>query len=350
MKKIGVLVLLILIAVGIVSILLYNKSKNDALAKSSELIAAFPVTVAEVKNEKYEETLSMVGTINPNAEVTVLSETQGKVIAVYVNIGDHVSRGTVIAKVDDEIKKATLDNAEANFEKAKKDLERYEKLNKEKSVNDVQLEQSKLTYKITESQYIIAKRQLSDTKITSEATGVITARMVEVGTVVGNNTPVATIVDIATLKLKVNVAEKDVFQLKVGESVDVTTDVYPDMKFPGKIKNINSKGDEGHTYPVEITMQNNAKNPLKAGMFARVYFNTVKRESALVIARAALVGSIREPQVYKVENNIAKLCKIVIGNDFGDKLEVNDGLKQGDVIVVNGQYNLQDNVQVTIIK
>jgi multidrug efflux pump subunit AcrA (membrane-fusion protein) len=63
-----------------------------------------------------------------------------------------------------------------------------------------------------------------------------------------------------------------------------------------------------------------------------------------------LVGSIKDPQVYVVENEMAELRKIVVGSEFGTKLMVLQGLKEGEVVVVNGQDNLKDNVKVNVIK
>ena len=120
-----------------------------------------------------------------------------------------------------------------------------------------------------ESQYITARRALTDTKITTPISGIVTARYVNVGTMtVGapQATQIANVVDISRLKAKVQVAEKDVFRLHVGDAVDVTTDVFPNTIFNGKIFTISSKGDDGHTYAVEVLLPN-PRQELKAGMF-----------------------------------------------------------------------------------
>jgi RND family efflux transporter MFP subunit len=350
MKKLLVIIIVLAVIAGIVGILLYNKSKKELKIQKTEILTSIPVTVSDVTKEKLEDKLTLVGTVSPYNEVTVASETQGKIVGVYFNIGDRVSAGKVLVKVDDEIREATLKNAEANFEKATKDLERYESLYKEGSITEVQLEAARLTYKQTESQYVIAYRQLKDTRIVAPFSGVITGKMIEKGTVVSNATPIATLINIATVKVKVNIPEKDVFKLKVGDVADITTDIYKGEEFSGKVININSKGDESHTFPVEILLPNSNANPLKAGMFVNVSFGTVEKGESIVIPRVALIGSVKNPQVYVVENNIARLRNIVSGIGIGDKLEVLSGLSEGEIVVTNGQINLQDSVSVIISK
>lgn len=350
MKKLLAIIIVIAVIAGIVGILLYNKSKREKKLTKTEILTSIPVSVGEVTKEKLEDKLTLIGTITPYNEVTVASETQGKIIGVYFNVGDRVSAGKVLVKVDDEIKSATVENAEANFEKAKKDLVRYEGLYKEGSITEVQLETARLTYKQTESQYTIAYRQLRDTRIIAPFSGVITAKLIDLGTVLSNATPIATLVNISTIKVKVNVPEKDVFKLKVGDMADITTDVYPEEKFSGKIININSKGDELHTFPVEIQLANSNANPLKAGMFVNVGFGTIEKGESVVIPRTALIGSVKNPQVYVVENNIARLKDIIAGIGVGEKLEVVSGLNPGELVVINGQVNLKDSVSVIISK
>jgi hypothetical protein len=89
---------------------------------------------------------------------------------------------------------------------------------------------------------------------------------------------------------------------------------------------------------------------LRAGLFARVSFKTLESLSAVVIPRTALTGSIKDPKVYVVENNIARLRKITVGAEYGSKIEVVEGLSVGETVVINGQVNLRDSVAVTITK
>ena len=349
-KKIVFFIILLLI-VAAFALMLRNKASIQSKANSNEVLVDFPVSLTAAVLDKVDDKLSMVGTTYGNTEVNLLSETAGRVLSVHVNVGDRVAAGAIIAKVDDEIKKANLQNADANYEKAKKDLDRYEQLFKTNSANEAQLDQFRLAFKLAEAAKIIAARQLKDCFITSPISGVVTTRNIEVGSVIGINTPIATIIDVSSLKVKINVAEKDVFKLKINDEVDVSAaDILPGVVLKGKIKNINAKADESHTYPIEISIPNNGKVQLKSGMFVRVFFNSVAKGETVVLPRDAIIGSVRNPQVFVVEGDKAYLRNILIGAESGKKVEILQGVKVGEQVVTNGQINLKDGVKVTVVK
>ncbi len=352
MKKWKLTASAVFVLAVIVALLFYNKHRM-AQATPKGIQDVFYVSVENAAKKELSESLSLVGVITANNDVNVISETQGKVTAVFAKVGDYKSAGSVLVQVDDELKRAALMGAEANYEKAKKDYERFQELYKQKSASDSQLDQAKLTAAVAESQYIIAKRQYEDTKIKTPISGVVTSRLVDVGSMVmgaPQATLVANVVDISKLKVKLNVTENDVFKLKVGDQVSVTTDVYPGVTFKGKIETISSKADDAHTYPIEVTVLNDKANPLKAGMFARVNFSNLDDRSGIVIPREALIGSVKNPQVYVVENGVAKLRDLVLGGESGTSVQVLKGLMEGEMIVVNGQNNLVDGVPVQIVK
>jgi RND family efflux transporter MFP subunit len=340
----------IAVLAGIVAVLLNNKAKSDAkAAKSQETEKAVSVSVVTVGKTTLSRTLSLIGTITANNDVAIVSETSGRVVAIGAKVGDYKPAGSVIAQVDDELKLANFKSAEVAYEKAKKDLERYEALLKEGGISDAQVESARLNFKSAEAQYIVARRQLQDTRITTPISGIVTERRVDIGSVVSNGMVVANVVDIAKLKVKVNVAEKDVFKLKVGEEVEVTTDVYPNVKFKGVIASISAKGDEAHTYPVEITLNNSKEYPLKAGMFGRIHFTSLGERQTLAIPREALLGSVRSARVFVAENGVARLRPITVGQEVGKMLEVLEGLQEGELVIVSGQNNLRDGYAINVI-
>ena len=333
----------------IVAVLMYNKSQMDAKSKNT-IMGFVPVSVEPAVRRQMTNTHSLVGTVVGRNDVAIVSETQGKIVSVRAEVGDRVKAGTILMQADDELKKAAYEAAQVSYDKAKKDLERHEALLGQKSSTDAQLESARFAFKAAESQYILARRGYNDTRIASPIDGVITARPANVGTYVKSGDVVADVVDVSALKVKVSVNENDVFRLHTGEIVTVTTDVYPKATFTGKILTISDKGDESHTFPVEIGLANNAENPLRAGMFARVTFTSLGHEDILTIPRQALVGSVRKAQVFVVENAVAKLRDIIVDSEIGTVIEVLQGLREGEIVVTNGQNNLKDNMSIEIIK
>ena len=338
------------VLLAIIILVLLNNRANIAAKSRNEFQGAIPVTVAQARSQKLSETLSLVGTITAINDVAVTAEVAGKVTAVLANVGDRLKAGAPIIQIDDELKKAAFQQAEANYERTKRDFDRFKMLREQQSATESQKENAWTAFKVAEAQYVVARRQLRDTKICTPIAGIVSARNVELGTMVNDRMVVANVVDISRLKVKLNVAERDAFKLKTGDRVEVTTDVYPGVRFEGRTTSISSKADEGHTYPVEITMENSADHPLRAGMFGRVSFVSLAPTAALAIPREALVGSMKDPRVFVVDGALARVRTIVVSGETGSELTVLSGLREGDSVVVNGQNNLKDSVAVLVLK
>ncbi len=348
-RKIILITAIFLIIILSVALLVNNRTKNLAKAKRNVILTTFPVYVSKVQIEDINLNLEYIGTVVPNAEVNISSETNGRVVSVGANLGDFVSKGAVLVKLDDRIKLANYQTAKANFDKIKKDLERYQKLYKENSISESQMEQLQFQFVTAESQLIIAKKQLEECNITAPFSGFVSSRMVEVGQVVSPGNTLLSLIDIGTVKIRIQVPETDILKIKLGDNVEIKSDLIPNEKFLGKIQNIGFKADEAKTYPVEIIVKNR-KNLLKGGMFAKVTIPSAIRGEKLLIPREALVGSKTEPKVYVVENNTAHLKTISIGNEYGRKLEVLSGLSPGDLVVIEGIVNLKDGTSVQIVE
>jgi len=352
MKKRKLIISVIAVLVVIVAILIMNKKKMASFTAGG-IKEVYYVSVQTASKKNLSESLSLVGTLYANNDVNIVSETSGKVTTVFAKVGDYKAAGSVLFQVDDELRKAALMSAEASYEKAKKDYARTQALFQQKAATDAQLDLAKLGSAMAEAQYVVAKRQLADTKIKTPISGFVTARYIDLGSMVQGapqSTVVANIVDISRVKVKLNVSEKDAFLLKAGDQVSVTSDVYPAVIFTGRIESIGAKGDEAHTFPLEISIANQTTHLLKAGMFARVSFTSIKSNETIVIPRAALVGSVKAPQIFVVENGIAKLRTITVGDESGLYIQVLSGLNGGETVVVNGQNNIVDNTKVEVLK
>jgi RND family efflux transporter MFP subunit len=350
MKKYIIFSILIIVAlIVIITLTISNKDKVPP-PNVKQTYGNTPVSVIKVKKMQLTNVISLVGVVNASKDVNVISEAQGLVVEVKVKVGDFVKAGDILFKIDDLIMRSYLASAEINYLKGKRDFERSESLYQENSISAAQLDLARLQMKAAESQLTLAKKQLSDTQIKAPISGTINKRMVEQGTMVNIGTPVANIVDISTLKVIINVSEKDAFQIKTNDKTEITTDVYPGVIFGGRVDNIASKADEAHTYQVEVRLPNESKNPLKAGMFARVNFALINNTESLVIPRESLVGSIKDASVYAIQDQVARLRKVVVGKSEGNFLEILSGLNENEVVVTNGQNNLSDNSIVTIIK
>jgi membrane fusion protein, multidrug efflux system len=352
MKRILIIAAVLLVGALVAFRLVNNKkvidAKNKVVDTSGQRVA---VNATTVQSRISEQNLNLVGTVIPNQQIEIKSEVQGKLLSLNVALGQFVKKGQVIARVDDKIRAIGVANAEQSLANAKQNLERYTNLYQGGAATQAQLQQYQLSYDNALNQLEQARKELSSTTIIAPISGYITSKAVEAGAFANIGTSIVTIVDVSRLKVQLNVAERDVYALKVGDAVNITTSVYPGVEFRGEITFISPSGDDAHNYPIEISIRNEDKTPLKAGTYVNIAFNRKSQVATLQIPREALVGSTKDAQVYVVDTNqVARLRKVIIGTDNGDYLEVLNGLKEGEKVVTTGQINLTDSTKVAIIQ
>ena len=323
-----------------------NKEKVQAKLYIHDTTAAILVDVTKPNFHTFENSFSFLGSFDPFRFNTVGSDGSGKIIRLNFQEGDHVSAGQILAKLDDEMLSIQLENAEINVEGQRNDDTRNSNLVKENVVSGVQQEKTKLALKSAETQVKQIKKQIKNTTIIAPFSGVVTKKMIDLGSVVGPGTPVLELTDISSLKLNISVPERDILKFKIGQNVTVNADVYANKAFSGRVSNISVKADASHNFKVEVLIQNTTSNPLMAGMYGSVVLQNSKTINALSIPRKALLGSSKAPQVYIVKNGKAKIVSFTAGTSDGEYIEVIEGLSKNDIIVIKGQINIQNNSNV----
>jgi membrane fusion protein, multidrug efflux system len=349
MKKIIIIVIALVVLAFVVLRLSTNYKKINASKDVSTDLAYVSVDVSPVSKMSINDSLQLTGYMEAYSDIDIAAEAQGTITSFNAALGQEKSKGSIIATIDDKLKKLAVQTASISVVKLKKDLERYENLYKGGTVTEQQLNEAQNLYDNAEIQLEQAEKQLSDATIKSPISGIITKKQVEEGEYINIGSPIATIVDISKLKIKLNVSEANVYQLKLNDKAIITTDVYPGVTFEGNISFISSQGDDSHNYPVEIVISNDSKYPLKSGTFANVMIKLPVAAEVLYIPRESLLGSITEASVYVAENNKAVLKKIVVGNGNDKYIKVISGLKEGEKVIVNGQINLSDNKAIKIV-
>jgi len=348
MKRI-IVIAIVLVLVVLAAIKLKSSRDKNILQNENLSADAVTVSVKDVEKKNASLTLNFTGTLYPNKELDIPAETSGKITSLNYELGQSFQKGSVIASIDDKIKKLTYETAKIDVEKLKKDLDRTENLFKGGTASEQELDHARTSYETAKNKLDEAERQLSYTKITSPISGIITKKTVEEGAYVNTGNPIASIVDVSKLKVKVNVSETNVYYLRPGQKVKVTTDIYRGVSFEGRISFVTPRGDDAHNYAVEIEVTNNGKNPLKAGTFVNVEVEIKNSNDGMFIPRAALQGSIKDAKVYVARNGKAVLKSIVVGREAGDQLEVTSGISADEKIIVSGQVNLTDNKSIKII-
>ena len=355
MKKVIITILAIGVSLGAIAyVLTKNKKENEAkTAIVAEKNATVSVKTAIVKTEEVSLDFVSNGNFEPIQELTFAAEKSGKVTKVLVKEGDYVSVGQTLAIVRSDVVNVGAQNANAVYQNAVADYNRFENAYKTGGVTKQQLDQAKLAMVNAKSQLTQANINVGDTRIKAPISGYINKKFIEPGSILSGMPPseLFEIVYVSKLKLKVTANESQVAGLKVGTTINVKASVYPDKTFTGKIIFIASKADASLNFPVEIEITNNASKDLKAGMYGTAEFASNQQKQALkIVPRNAFVGSVSSNEIFVIENGIAKLKKVTAGRILGDKVEILDGLSNGETVIVTGQINLQDGSKVEVIK
>lgn len=325
--------------------LLSNKSEIEERVYYPDVNTEVIVQIDTVKSGVFNQNISFTGAFSSNREVVIGSETSGKVIKVGVQEGSQVKAGQLIAQLDDALIRAQLQSAQANYDKAVNILKRYQQASS--GVTQLQIDNSQTDVLTSKAQIEQLKRQIRQYTISAPFSGIIESRKFDLGAIVSPGMEMATLIDISSVKLEINVPEKRISQFQIGQIIEVSTDIYPGMTFKGKVDLIASKADASHNFLIKILVVN-VKSSLKSGMYGTIVLNNTLSHDALTIPRSALVGSSLKPQVYVVANGTARLRTIQIGTGNEKRIEVTKGLKNGELVVTGGLINLSDETKVSI--
>lgn len=343
---------IIIILVSAVALRLYSNKAgfNEELKMVSESTTTIPVITDTAKYMGVASELSVNGSFSPSHEISISSETQGKITSMHTGVGDKVITGQVLASLDNEVSNSQLKLAKFNMEKAGKDMKRFEQLSQNDAVTTQQYESAKQSFEMAQSAYILARVENRNTGIKAPFNGIITKRYTDNGTYVAPGTPVFDIVEVNRLKLIVKLTAEEAGKVHKDQHVRVSVDTYPGVFYDGKVSAVVVKADLSKRYDVEIDVKNNAVKPIKPGMFGSAVFSANSLVKQLVIPRKAIDGSIRNPEIYLVKGDSVIIRKIVVASLDEKQVQVLEGLKVGDVIVTSGQISLVNGSKIKLNK
>lgn len=322
----------------------------------------FNVQTQDVVQKPLKPFIESIGTLNPFEEVTVSAEIEGVIRSVKVEEGSQVSKGMLLAAIDDsdyslEVKRAdaVFKQAEATLENTKLEFKRKDVLYKEELVTKQQYDDVTTRLSLAEAEVerakaslSLARLKLSKTKITSPLACVIKEKRVSAGDFVRNGTPLFIIIQPNPLKLRFTVPEKDVGRLRVNQEVMLRVDGFAEAEFKGRVNIVFPNVEEKtRTLQVEALVPNN-NGLLKPGLFAKVILYTAGERDTIVVPVTALLYEGEKVRVFVTEGDRAKERVVKLGSKYGEFMEIIEGVKTGEKVVFMGQQNLSEGAKVSI--
>jgi RND family efflux transporter MFP subunit len=379
-------IVFILVVIGFASLIgwkLYDKISgstfNGTGARQQPRVA---VEIQAVETRNIVDIGTFTGSLKPKSLFLVAPKVSGRLDKIMVNIGDRLEHNQPIAQLDDaefqqELQQAEayLDVAKANLEAAQdllqsneRELERISQLRDKNLISASELDSAKSDYTTQLSKFKVAKAQLSEkqaayqvakiklsyTKINTirnvnGANLVVGERFVDEGALLNSNTPIISILDIASMIGVIHVTENDYFKVQIGQNAVVTVDALKDRVFSGEIVRISPLvKEETRAAQIELDIDN-PSGMLKPGLFIRVSIQFAFHEKATVIPVSALVKRNEFTSVFVIdpEKELANLVRIETGITQNDWVEIVTPSLKGYVATL-GQHLLEDGSNVTV--
>jgi len=396
--------------------LFFLNSCEKADTKPAAEEKTYNVQVKAAEKKPLQPFVEAIGTLYPNDEVTVSTEVDGILSDLKAEEGTRVSKGMLLAQIDDtdyllevkraeatveaadsrlqqlvtgarpqevQLAKAEMDQSLADLDKRKADRERAKKLFDGQYISAQDWDAARTAYEVavathqkakqnlglvtegprkeeiaaaraqldqSKAALSLARQKLGKTKVSSPLAGVVRLKRVSKGEFVKNGNPLFTIIQSNPLKLRFTLSEKDVGKVKPSQEVLLRVDTFADKEFKGKVTTIfPSLEEKTRTLMVEALVPN-PEESLKAGLFTKVILYTGPPKETVVIPITALLYEEAKIKVFVEDGGRAKERPVVVGGKYGELMEIAEGLKEGEKVVVAGQQNLSEGVKVHVAR
>ena len=388
--------------VAVIGLSVAGCSKSDTAQASSRENAAKAVKTETVRQDSIRRAVDVVGTLAAVDEVTISSETEGKVSRILADLGDRVKAGQVLIQLDNEKQQYTYTQqqaalartlaqygasdtehlpeledtpdarrANADLVQATQAYDRANELFKRSLVSQQALDDAKAALQskraiynsaiqnaknlragiqASEATMKLAGRQLRDTEIRAPFDGYVQKRLVNLGELVKAQMPVMAVVRLDPLKVTAEIPEKMAPWINTGQAVDLKVDAYQDKSFTGKVSRISPAVNTAtRAFPFEALVPN-ADAVLKPGTFARVHIESGKIDTILTVPYSALQYRYGVNRVFVVNGGKLAIRELAVGERMGDRMEVVSGVKAGERIAISDVDTLNDGAAVSVTK
>ncbi|MFH1964365.1 MAG: efflux RND transporter periplasmic adaptor subunit [Acidobacteriota bacterium] len=308
------------------------------------------VEVEEVIPEKaVADYLDLPGTARPGRIVNVPVELAGKIVSIPAREGELIQKGAVILKLDDSILRAEVSRAKAQADFEKKSVNRTSMLLEKGVTNHNSLDEIESRYAVSSAALKMAETNLEKTVVYSPYTGILNDLPVEQGEFVQEGATIAKIVEIDTLKVEIQVPEKEVEYLRKGTAMRVISGSSDNPICYGTLTYISEVADMGtRTVKAEISVDN-SKGVLRSGQIVRARLNRRSLRDAVMVPLAAVIPLEEGKVVYVVSGGVAERREVELGVMKGTEVHIKSGLTSGDLLIVKGHRMVGQGQKVNIV-
>lgn len=347
--------LIIAIGAGLAGWGIYSQmpKPNEELAEADQIMTrqsrtkkVLNVNAAIVRPQVLVDEIPIIGSLLPDEEVNLSFETSGKITDINFEEGTHVTKGQLLAKVNDRPLQAQLQRLVAQLKLAEDRVFRQDALLKRDAVSKEAYEQVKTELATLNADIELVRAQIEQTELRAPFDGIIGLRQVSVGTYASPSTIVAKLTKIAPLKLEFSVPESYAKDVKVGTSLN--------FNLTGSLNKYEAQvyARESSLDPEtrSLTIRALYPNPsgIMPGRYASITLRKQEFENALAIPSEAIVPEMGKDKVFLYKNGKAEPVDVVTGIRTEALVQAVAGLSEGDTVIISGTQQLRTGMAVTI--
>ena len=337
-----------------------NRKKSESspqdkkIERSAKTAAQFrdrpiPVAVAQVTIGRVDAFYASSASLQAEEEASVVARTEGVVKELFVEEGDDVSLGAPLAQLDTRRLELEVARTRKNLESLERAYLRAKQLHEGKMISSDAYDQALFSFERERASLNLQLYELEEATIKAPIEGFITTRYIKLGNTLRSGDQAFEIKRAAIVEATINVPEKEMLKLRAGQLAIASVDAVDGSEFKGIVDRVSPEVDPSTgTFRVTVSLENQS-NRLKPGMFARIRIRYDTKENAVLVARNAVVTQKSENTVFVVRSGRAIRQVVVLGYVMGDKVEVLNGLVEGDQVVVTGQGGMRDKALVRIV-
>jgi membrane fusion protein, multidrug efflux system len=323
-----------------------SQSKNPEKENAQP---AIPVEAETVKRGDVAAYYHGTASLEARDEATAMSEVGGFINSVFVEEGDFVKQGDLLAQIDREPYEIELARVEASLNRLQNEFERNKTMFERNLVSAEVFENVKFELEVQKANLDLAKRNLDQTSIRAPISGVIGARFIKTGNRIALNQAAFDVIQMNPLLAVLHVPEHEIGKIRPGQNVSLNMDARSDDIFTGRVERVSPVIDRATGTAKVTVLVNDDSGVLKPGMFARVSIVHSLNKNTLIIPRQAIMSEDGRMSAYVVQDSIAVRKRLTTGFTNGNYIEVLDGVSEGEQVVTVGQASLRDTSRIEVI-
>ena len=320
--------------------------------QNNDRVRLIPVETINIVSDDFEDYIRLTGTVEAINDAVISSESSGRILSI-ANRGDRVTRGSILARLDDRVLQAQYEAAKTGFELADDTFNRMEALYADSIISTQDFQSARAQRDQAKAQLDLTEKQLQDTQIEAPFSGRIEERMIRTGELINPGQPVVRLVDTDRIRILSGIPERYSGEITEGSEVIVNLRALNGNPVTSQITYAGNVIDpDTRTFTVEIEMENPGER-IKPDMVADLQIRRATLEDVIVIPRTAILRDEEGVSVFRSrqENGrkIAELVNVRTGMASGPLIQILDGLSDGDEIVVSGMRTLSIGDELNVL-